>query len=75
MAHRTTIEIDLALLRRAKRALGIQTTKGTVEEALRRVVDDAGAESAERRESQTSYLARIGELVDLDVLRSDEMWR
>lgn len=75
MAHRTTIEIDEALLRRAKRALGSKTTKATVEEALRRVADDAEGESAERRDSQMSYLARLGELVDLDVLRSDEMWR
>lgn len=75
MARRTTIEIDEALLRRAKRALGSKTTKGTVEEALRRVAADAEADLAERRENQLSYLSRLDELVDLDVLRSDEMWR
>lgn len=72
---RTTIEIDEDLLARAKRALGLGTTRATVEEALRRAADQADAEFAERRERQLRYLETIGESVDLDVLASGEMWR
>ena len=36
MIRRTTVEIDEELLARAKRALGRETTRGTIEEALRR---------------------------------------
>lgn len=39
--RRTTIEIDEELLQRAKRALGCATTRATIEEALRRVVEQA----------------------------------
>jgi Arc/MetJ family transcription regulator len=75
MVKRTTIEIDEQLLERAKRALGEPTTRATVETALRRAAEQAESEFAERRERQLRYLETLHEHVDLDVLRSDEMWR
>jgi Arc/MetJ family transcription regulator len=75
MIRRTTIEIDDALLARAKAALGLATTRATVEEALRRAVDHARDETALRARAQTAYLDQLESLVDLDVLREDEMWR
>jgi Arc/MetJ family transcription regulator len=72
---RTTIEIDEDLLARAKRALGLRTTRETVEEALRQVADRGDSARAERAERQLRYLAGIGERADLDVLASEEMWR
>ncbi len=75
MRRRTTIEIDDDLLARAKAALGCATTRATVEEALRRAADIAGEETARLASSQSAYLEKLGSLSDLDVLRSDEMWR
>jgi Arc/MetJ family transcription regulator len=75
MKRRTTIEIDDDLLARAKDALGCATTRATVEEALRRAADIAGEETARLVTSQSAYLEKLGSLSDLDVLRSDEMWR
>ncbi|MGI8426533.1 MAG: type II toxin-antitoxin system VapB family antitoxin [Actinomycetota bacterium] len=75
MKRRTTIEIEEDLLERARKALGFQTTRGTVEEALRRAADSAEASQAEQLEKQVALLGKLGELVDLDVLKSDEMWR
>jgi Arc/MetJ family transcription regulator len=73
--RRTTIEIDEELLARAKAALGLDTTRATVEEALRQSAERAENEFAERRERQVRALSRLNELCDLDVLASDEMWR
>jgi Arc/MetJ family transcription regulator len=75
MRRRTTIEIDEALLERAKAALGSSTTRETVEEALRRAADQAGAERARLAALQSAHLKRLPSLIDLDVLGSDEMWR
>jgi len=75
MIQRTTIEIDQALLARAKRALGCETMKATVEEALRRAADDADTELADRGERQMAYFHALGERADLTILSSDEMWR
>ena len=75
MTRRTTIELDQDLVSRAKSALGLSTTRATVEEALRRVADQADDEAESRREAQLAYFARLPSLVDLEVLRSDEMWR
>lgn len=72
---RTTIEIDEDLLARAKRSLGLSTTRETVEEALRRVSDQADVEFEERRLRQLDFLANFGDGVDLEVLASDGMWR
>ncbi len=75
MSRRTTIEIDEALLARAKKALGCRTTRATVEEALRRAADQLDDEAARRATAQSAYLGRLASLADLHVLRSDEMWR
>jgi len=75
MSRRTTVEIDEELLARAKRALGIRTTRGTIEEALRRATADVESEGAERVAKQLRFLEDLGQHVDLDVLASDEMWR
>ena len=75
MRRRTTIEIDEALLERAKNALGSTTTRETVEEALRRAADQAEDELTRRATAQSGYLDRLSSLVDLEVLRADEMWR
>lgn len=75
MKRRTTIELDEDLLNRAQKALGIKTTRGTVEQALRLAAD--AAEDAQRAttERQVSLLGRLGEMVEVEVLKSDEMWR
>lgn len=72
---RTTIEIDEDLLARAKRALGLGTTRATVEEALRRAGDQADAEFAELRERQLRLLQHFDAGIDAQVLASEEMWR
>jgi Arc/MetJ family transcription regulator len=75
MPKRTTIEIDEALLSRAKRALGCATTRATVEEALRRAADQAEDEQAERADRQRRYLAQLSRHADPAVLDSEDMWR
>jgi Arc/MetJ family transcription regulator len=75
MTKRTTIELDEALLERAKRALGAGTTRATVEEALRRAAEHAEGERDRRAADQRRYLTRLNSLADLDVLTSGEMWR
>ncbi len=75
MPKRTTIELDEELLARAKRALGRTTTRATVEEALRRVSDQAESEHRQRAERQTRYLRQLHKRVDIDVLALEEMWR
>jgi Arc/MetJ family transcription regulator len=75
MARRTTIEIDEHLLERARSALGATTMRATVEEALRRAADHAEAEAANIAAAQRGYFRDLGARVDLEVLRSDEMWR
>lgn len=75
MIRRTTIEIDSLLLDRAKEALGESTMRGTIEAALRRAVGDRETERAWRAARQREYLKELASRADLDVLRSDEMWR
>ena len=75
MVKRTTIEIDEELLARAKRALGEATTRATVEEALRRAADAAEAANEERGAARIRYLTRLKKSVDIEVLRSGEMWK
>lgn len=74
MKRRTTIEIDDDLLARARRALGNQTTRATVEEALRRVAESADDDQAARAARQLSYLQRLCSHADTAVLTSEEMW-
>ena len=75
MAKRTTVEIDEHLLDRAKRALGLRTTRATVEEALRRAAAAGEDEATERAARQRRYLEVVGKHVDPAVLASEEMWR
>ena len=75
MRRRTTIEIDEEVLARARDALGLATTRETVEEALRRAAEQTEGQLARLTAAQSAYLERFPSLVDLDVLRSDEMWR
>lgn len=75
MIKRTTIEIDLELLDRAKAALGEVTTRGTVEEALRRASESVESERARIAVKQGRYFQALGSRVDLGVLASEEMWR
>ena len=75
MSKRTTIELDELLLARAKKALGAKTTRATVEEALRRVAEQAEAEHRVRRQAQLQYLRDFAKHADVDVLLSDEAWR
>lgn len=75
MVRRTTIELDPALVERAKRALGMKTTRATVEEALRRAADAGEAEQDRRSIRQRQYLKRLKALAELDVLAGGDMWR
>lgn len=75
MIKRTTIEIDLELLERAKEALGERTARGTVEEALRRASETVESERARIAVKQSRYFQTLGSRVDLGVLASEEMWR
>ena len=60
---RTNIDIDDALLAEAMATLGTPTKKATVEEALRRLVQD------ERRRRAIAEMAGLGWAGDLDVRR------
>jgi Arc/MetJ family transcription regulator len=75
MPKRTTIEIDEQLLARAKKALGAKTTRGAVEEALRRAADGADEDQAARATKQRRYLEHLTALIDADILASEDMWR
>lgn len=75
MARRTTIELDEDLIARAKRVLGARTTRATVEEALRRVVDEGESADEEMRRRQLEMLEQLPRALDLKVLGSEEMWR
>ena len=75
MIRRTTIEIDEDLLARAKRALGLATTRATVEEALRRISESVEDTTAARADRQQDYLRRLPDRADISVLAGDEMWR
>lgn len=75
MIRRKTIEIDQDLLNPAKEALGEATIGGTIEQALRRVVENVETERLQRAARQRRYLDELSLLIDLDVLTSDEMRR
>jgi Arc/MetJ family transcription regulator len=61
--HRTTVELDLAELSRAKETLGTRTTRETVNEALREVNRQAALRAA-------AALVRAGAL---DVITPEEL--
>lgn len=73
--RRTTIELDVELLARAKEALGQATTRSTVEEALRRALVDVEVAHRDRADRQRRYLEHLAEHTDVEVLASGEMWR
>jgi Arc/MetJ family transcription regulator len=75
MVKRTTIELDEELLAQAKRALGKDTIRETVEEALRQAAEAAVGERARRAEKQSRFLERLSARIDVEVLASEEMWR
>ena len=75
MLKRTTIELDVELLDRAKRSLGCRTTRATVETALRHAVAAGESERDERARRQRAYLDRLPALTDSEVLVGEEMWR
>ena len=75
MKHRTTLELDLDLLNRAKRALGSRTMRETVERALRLAAERPDAAALDRRKLQLSYLSEVADRVDAKVLASEDMWR
>ena len=75
MIKRTTVELDQELLERAKRVLGEPTVRATIEHALRRVTELAEATHEERAAKQREYFETLAARADLDVLRSEEMWR
>lgn len=75
MVRRTTIELDQELVARAKKALGVKTTRATVEAALRRAVEVGEGDRVRRAAEQRTYLQRLRAHVDLKVLNSEEMWR
>jgi Arc/MetJ family transcription regulator len=63
---RTNIEIDDDLIAEAMRALGQTTKRGTVEEALRRVV------ATYRKQKTIEGMAGLGWEGDLDAMRTGE---
>ena len=75
MAKRTTIEIDEALLARAKRALGCATTRATVEQALRQAAAQSEHDQDEHAARQRRYLDNLSRRVDVEVLAAEQMWR
>jgi Arc/MetJ family transcription regulator len=63
---RTNIEIDDDLITEAMRIVGQSTKRGTVEEALRRVV------AAYRKQKAIEDMAGLGWEGDLDTMRTGE---
>lgn len=74
MKRRTTIEIDDDLLARARRVLGNQTTRATVEEALRRLADAEEDAQAGRAQKQRDFLEHLSIHADVEILATEEMW-
>jgi Arc/MetJ family transcription regulator len=72
---RTTIAIDEELLARAKRALGETTTKATVEEGLRLLVETVESERTLQHRWHLRYYEQLDVRAELDVLSAGEMWR
>jgi Arc/MetJ family transcription regulator len=72
--RRTTIDLDDALLARARQALGGTTTRATLEEALSRLAESAEASQTDARAPQHRYFEQLGARADLQILASDDMW-
>lgn len=71
---RTTIELDRDLVEEAQTLTGT-SLRATVEYALRRLVDEGTAASADRRDRIADHIAHAGTHIDVDALLSDEAWR
>lgn len=72
MIRRTTVDLDLELLEQARAALGCDTARATIHEALRRVLDSTGGG---RVSARSAYLDLLSGWVDLEVLASRDAWR
>ena len=75
MSKRTTVEIDPDLLEQAREVLGQTTTRGRVEEALRRVTNQMSIKGAPSAANQRRYLEQLSAHADLSILASEQMWR
>ncbi len=75
MIKRTTIELDMDLLHRAKQALGQPTTRGAVEAALRRATESIESERTQQAGRQRRYFDTLSSRIDLAVLAAEDMWR
>lgn len=75
MMRRTTVEIDDEVLARAKKALGLEQTKETVDAALRGAAESREAAERALRQRQLDTLRRLREWADVDVLAGNDMWR
>jgi Arc/MetJ family transcription regulator len=71
---RTTIELDVELVKAAQRVTG-QTVRATVEEALRGLVATAEREREAKRSRVSAHLDVAHTAVDVQVLETDEAWR
>jgi Arc/MetJ family transcription regulator len=71
---RTTIELDVELVKAAQRVTG-QTVRATVEEALRGLVATAEREREAKRSRVSAHLDTAHTAVDVQVLETDEAWR
>ncbi len=75
VTKRTTVEIDPELLEQAREVLGETTTRGTVEEALRRVTSKTSIKGSPSAVKQRHYLEQLSARADLSILASEQMWR
>jgi len=75
MTERTTVDIDPELLEQAREVLGETTSRGTVEEALRRVANRNSIKGHSSAVSQRRYFEQLSAHADLSILASEQMWR
>lgn len=71
---RTTIELDVELVKAAQQVTG-RTVRATVEEALRGLVATAERDRQAQRSRVSAHFDIAHGAVDANVLLSDEAWR
>lgn len=71
---RTTIELDVELVKAAQRVTG-RTVRATVEEALRGLVATAEHDRQGKRSRVSAHLDIAHSAVDASILQSDKAWR
>ena len=71
---RTTIELDIELVKAAQQVTG-RTLRATVEEALRGLVAAAEGGRQGQRSRVSAHLDIAHSAVDANILLSDEAWR